>query len=84
MQPEPEGLAQAVHIAADLLDQPTALVPPRTVDATVFDCSASDAIAHGIVELDGDGCAISIEVKPKKEMPSDMAVTGYISTTIRS
>ena len=48
---------------------------PRTVDATLCGCQVSDATAYGVVELDADGRAISIEERPKQPR-SDMAVTG--------
>jgi glucose-1-phosphate thymidylyltransferase len=47
----------------------------RTVGATVFGYQGSDATGYGVVELDADGRAISIEEKPKQPR-SDMAITG--------
>ncbi len=94
IQPKPEGLAQAFHIAADFVDGgPAALVlgdnifygagfqsmlvsaRGRTSGATVFAYQVDDPGAYGVVTLDREGRATSIEEKPKQPK-SHFAVTG--------
>jgi glucose-1-phosphate thymidylyltransferase len=47
----------------------------RRLGATVFGYRVSDPERYGVVELDGDGCAVSIEEKPSVPR-SNYAVTG--------
>ena len=47
----------------------------RESGATVFGYQVKDPERYGVVEFDGDGCAVSLEEKPKKPK-SSFAVTG--------
>ena len=94
VQPEPKGIAQAFHIAADYLaGRACALIlgdnifyghglpeligraRSRSSGATVFGYYVSDPQRYGVVALDANGKAQSIEEKPERPK-SNYAVTG--------
>ena len=93
-QPKPEGLAQALIIAEEFLDNsPSALIlgdnlfyghnftdcirnaNSRDRGATIFGYQVSNPTAYGVVELNEEGKALSLEEKPDKPK-SDFAIPG--------
>lgn len=96
VQQNPDGLAQAFHIASDvgfLQDEAVALIlgdnlfyghdlvkslkraSDRKNGATIFAYHVSDPKSYGVVEIDSNGAAISLEEKPTNPR-SSFAIPG--------
>jgi len=94
VQPQPEGLAQALMIGREFVGQDSVAVilgdnvfygqgfqktlqqvAARSSGATIFAYRVKDPQRYGVVEIDADGRAFSIEEKPDRPK-SSYAVTG--------